>query len=148
MFDYNKIYKNKLLPFLPTQDNDNLISYFNKKNGWIYIAKSKDNTFLKIGRTSKTPMERAKTLSSTGVLNSYEIIFSVKVFNQFFVEKEIHNALKKFRISKEFFNTNIDNAIQIIDKAVKKEESILSNYFDIEIIKDDINLIPQSRKIK
>ena len=127
-------------------DVDELLNYFNKKRGWIYIAKSKDNTFLKIGRTAKDPLTRAKSLSSTGVLNPYEIIFSVKVFNQFFCEKEIHNSLSKYRISKEFFNTNIDFAVKTIESVVKKEELILEKYFDIDLLKDDINLVSLAMK--
>lgn len=147
--DYNKIYGSKEFNYrFKSVDVPSLLEYFQKKAGWVYIATSKDNNFLKIGRTGKDPMERAKTLSTTGVLNEYNIVFSLKVFNQFILEKNIHTSLKKYRVtqSKEFFNTSLSLAISAMEQEVVKEEKLLSEYFDLDMIKEDLNLLPYALK--
>lgn len=147
--DYNKIYGSKEFNYrFKSTDMPSLLDYFKKKAGWIYIATSKDNNFLKIGRTGKDPMHRAKTLSTTGVFNEYNIVFSLKVFNQFILEKNIHTSLKKYRVtqSKEFFNTSLSLAINAIEQEVIKEETLLSGYFDLDMIKEDLNLLPYALK--
>lgn len=123
------------------RETEDLKKYFKKKQGWIYIVKTDDNVYLKIGRTAKHPMERAKSLSSTGVLSSYEVLFSLPVFNQFIVESRIHKRLKKYRISKEFFSVGIEIAIKTIEEECYKEKVMLERFLNTEIIKDDINLI-------
>jgi hypothetical protein len=129
-------------------DVPELIRFFEKKMGWIYIAKSQDHSFLKIGRTSKNPLERAKTLSTVGVLHDYEIIFSIKVFNQYFVEKNVHQQLKKYQISKEFFSAPIEKCIETIEKVYQKECSILEPFFLLELLKSDIHLMEYAMKNK
>lgn len=138
------------------QKNDNLITktlykheledvknYLKYKQGWVYIAKSEGYPFLKIGRTKKNPHIRAKTLSTAGVLNNYEILFSIKTFNQFILEKEIHKKLKKFRITKEkeFFSISLDLAIFEIEKIFNQQEDELSKFFHLDCLKEDLNLI-------
>lgn len=127
--------------FMTTKDIQPCLEFLQKKQGWIYIARSRDNNLLKIGRTGKNPMSRAKTLSSTGVLNGYDILFSLKVFNQFMVEKKVHNQLKKFRIKKEFFSVDLNHAISIIEKVCSEEEKALLRYFDLDMIKEDLQLL-------
>lgn len=76
LFDENFSYK-----ISSVRELEELKKYFKKKKGWIYINKTEDNVYLKIGRTAKHPLERAKSLSSTGVLSAYEVLFSLPVFN-------------------------------------------------------------------
>jgi hypothetical protein len=144
--NYDKLYDIKCVYRLQPKDTEELKSYFYKKQGWVYIAKSKDNPHLKIGRTSKNPLERAKTLSSTGVFSHYEIIFSMKAFNQFWVEKIIHDKLKRFRISKEFFSVQESLAIDAIENTVIEESILLKRFLKLEIITEDIELIEYSLK--
>lgn len=145
--DYNKIYQKKDLIYrFKSVDVPELLKYFEKKAGWVYIAQSQDNNFLKIGRTSKPPLQRAKSLSSTGVFNDYTIAFSLQVFNQFIIEKNIHKALSSFRVGKEFFNTTLSHAISVMEKEVVKEEQLLNKYFDLPMLKEDINLLPYALK--
>lgn len=127
-------------------DAPGLLAYFQKKAGWIYIAVTKDNNFLKIGRTGKDPLQRAKTLSTTGVVNDYNIVFSVKVFNQYVLEKNIHKRLKPYHTSKEFFNTSLTVAVSAIEQEVTQEEEILSHFFQLDMIKEDLNLLPYALK--
>lgn len=117
----------------PTIDN-----YFKSKKGFIYIAISKDNSFIKIGRTKKNPLERAKTLSSTGVFNEYEIVYSLEVLNQFFCESYCHKLLKQYRVKKEFFLVNLDVAINTLNKSSLYEDKVLSRYFNVQLLKKNI----------
>lgn len=128
------------------EDCDDLRSYFEKKAGWIYIAKSKNNDLLKIGRTGKSPMERAITLSTTGVLYDYEIVFSAKVFNQFLMERAIHTKLKRYRVSKEFFNVAVPNAIAQMQLVVSDEDMLLSRFFDLEVLRSDSSIVEYALK--
>jgi T5orf172 domain len=145
--NWDKLYDPNQKVFIQFSDLSTIKEYFVQKQGFIYIAKSKNNNFLKIGRTSKNPMERAKTLSSTGVLHDYEILFSLQVFNQFIVEKQIHEKLKKYRISKEFFSITEKIAIDTVQKFCQQEQTALNKYFDTTLLKEDLTLIEISLKI-
>ncbi len=144
--NYDFLYDLNSKCVLQKKDSTPLIEYFKKKQGWIYIAKSKDNPYLKIGRTSKDPLTRAKTLSSTGVLNEYEIIFSLKFFNQYWGEKNIHKILNKFRVNKEFFSINQDVAFEVSYQTKTLEDQLLGRFLDINIILDDLELMSYSLK--
>lgn len=141
--NYDNLYDDKCVYKLQKKDIFELNTYFKKKMGWVYIAKSKNNTHLKIGRTSKNPMVRAKTLSSSGVLHDYEIIFSLHVFNQYWSEKQIHDILKIFRVkkSKEFFNVSESIAIEAFNLTVSKENNCLNKFLNVEMLKEDLNLL-------
>ena len=141
--NFDILYEPKCVYKIQQKDLSGLISYFKKKNGWIYLAKSKDSVHFKIGRTGKNPLERAKTLSSAGVLNDYEIFFALKVFNQFWAEKSIHEKLKSFRVnqSKEFFSVDQEMAINAFHATIKEESSLLNRFFNSDLIKDDVELL-------
>jgi len=139
--NYDQLFDTDFKYFMTTKDIEAVKEYLKKKQGWIYIAYSRDNNFLKIGRTGKNPMVRAKTLSSTGVLSGYEILFSLKVFNQFMVEKKVHNKLKNYRIKKEFFSVDKNHAIAVIEKSCAEEDVALARFFDLDMIREDLNLI-------
>lgn len=139
--NYDKLFEENFSHQLHLRDVIPLKEYLIKKEGWIYIACSKNNDLLKIGRTSKNPHQRAKTLSSSGVLHDYEIFFSLHVYNQFIVEKKVHQKLKKFRITKEFFSLKKDVAIEAIKNEYEYELNCLSKFIDIKMISDDINLL-------
>lgn len=139
--NYDKLFDKDFDYIFTTRDIEDFQNYLKSKQGWVYIAKSKDNLFLKIGRTGKNPIERAKSLSSTGVLNEYEIIFSLKVFNQFLVEKKIHKELKVFKVSKEFFNVRLSSAVEIIEKIAIQEIKSLERFMNTELLKEDLSLL-------
>lgn len=113
-------------------------SYFKKKSGWVYIAKTESMPYLKIGRTSKNPFIRAKSLSSAGVINDYEIIYSLQFLNQIWAEKETHNKLKTFKFKKEFFAVNTDYAIEVIKNLNSIEEKLLNRFFNVNMAKESI----------
>lgn len=142
--NYDELYNTECRYNIQQIDVEPLKTYFLKKQGWVYVAKSLDNKFLKIGRTKKNPHERAKSLSSTGVLNDYKIIFSLKFFNQFWAEKSIHKALKKYNVNKEFYSVDENTSFEIIYKMSELEYYLLNRFINTEIIKDDLDLIPYS----
>jgi hypothetical protein len=142
--NYDIFYQDDCDYNIKSKDFDPLKDYLIKKKGWIYIAYSANNNLLKIGRTSKSPLERAKTLSTTGVLHDYNILFSLPVFNQFIVESRVHKRLKKFKISKEFFSVNEKIAIQIIQEEYEQELLYLNRFFNTEIISECIDLLPHA----
>jgi hypothetical protein len=146
MMDYDKLFDSKFTYILKPNESEKLIAYFNKKKGWVYIAFYKDNQLLKIGRTGKNPLERARSLSTVGVLNDYEILFSLPVFNQFIVESKVHHKLKKYRVTKEFFSVNKDVAIHALQKEYENERTILNRYVDVEMIDEDLNLLEYAIK--
>lgn len=141
MTDYDQLFNSKKTAYLQVNDVETLKNYLLKKQGWVYIAYSDNNTLLKIGRTGKNPLERAKSLSSTGVLYDYDILFALPVFNQFIVEKKVHQKLKKFRISKEFFAVNKDIAIAAIQAEYDKEIELLKRFINLDMISDDLDLL-------
>ena len=91
--NYDKLFEENFSYKLHSRDVIPLKEYLIQKKGWIYIACSKNNDLLKIGRTSKNPHQRAKTLSSSGVLHDYDIFFSLQVYNQFIVEKKVNQSI-------------------------------------------------------
>jgi Meiotically up-regulated gene 113 len=138
------------------KDHDVIKDYFAKKQGWVYIANSpnyeladndsKNIRMLKIGRSGKNPFERAKSLSSSGVAYDYDIIFSLPFFNQFIAEKNVHNRLKKLRGPKEFFRVSQDDAIKAVQDEYNNERNLLSRFFDVNLLDDDINLVEYAIK--
>lgn len=137
MFNVDKVMN--IQPF----EIENLQKYLMKKRGYIYIAQEPNNPFLKIGRTSKSPWERASTLSSSGILNQFEIKFSCEFMNQVVAEKHIHNALKKYRVknNREFFSTNIETASKAISEYKNKEANLMQLYFYGDIYDYDLSIL-------
>ena len=138
------------------KDHEVIKDYFIKKQGWVYIANSPNYELpendgirmLKIGRTGKNPFERAKSLSSSGVAYDYDIVFSLPFFNQFIAEKNVHNRLKKLRGPKEFFRVSQSDAINAVQEEYNNERNLLSRFFNIDMLDDDISLIEYAIKNK
>lgn len=91
-----------------------------ENSGFIYILTnpSLKNTFLKIGKTKRTPQERAEELSrATGVAMPFKVEHSRKFMDCNVAETLVHDSLKEYRSvsNKEFFEAPIHIAIQIID---------------------------------
>lgn len=139
--NYDLLFDKTFMYTISKRDHEDLKSYFKKKKGWVYIAFSKDNNWLKIGRTGKNPLIRAKSLSQTGVFHDYEIIFSLPFFNQFLAEKKVHDKLKKYKISKEFFSVDKEMAFKVIEEIFLEEEKALNRFFNIDTLKEDLDLL-------
>lgn len=138
-FLYNENSKYHIQPF----DILNIKKYFEQKKGWIYISKNKAFPEIKIGRTSKTPWERAKTLSTSGLLHDYEVLFALSVKNSFIAEKQVHVLLKKHRIkkNKEFFLCNLDIAIKAVEKVYNDEINILKKTFKENFFEENLEFL-------
>ena len=87
-------------------------------DSWVYILSNPTMPgFLKIGYTKKNPDERAKQISNaTGVALPYEVEFAYSCWNGLELEKDIHERLNEYRLSKqrEFFQVDLDEVKEII----------------------------------
>lgn len=79
---------------------------------------------LKIGKTTKSPDKRMAELHSTGVPTPFVLEFSAKVDNCSISEKNAHEALEKYRISKsrEFFRIGVRDALLILLPVIEDYE--------------------------
>jgi hypothetical protein len=82
---------------------------------------------LKIGRTSKNPFIREKTLSSAGVIGSYRLLWVEEFVNVTWAESKIHHELRPFHVIKEFFKVDLSEVKLIFEKYRIKENDILLN---------------------
>ena len=80
---------------------------------------------LKIGRTSKNPFIREKTLSSAGVIGSYRLLWVTEFVNVTWAESNIHRELKPFHVVKEFFKIELLEVKKIFELYENKEKMIL-----------------------
>lgn len=140
--DYDNLFKEDFSYQLQQKDTEPLKKYLIQKQGWVYIAVSENNNLLKIGRTGKNPLERAKSLSTVGVFHDYDILFSLPVFNQFIVEAKVHQRLKKYRVSKEFFSVKEAIAIDALQKEYDIEIQLLKRFLNTDMVREDVQLVP------
>ena len=78
------------------------------RHGYIYVLQNRDlrANLLKIGRTMKKPIERAKEISSaTGVSQPYEVVWEEAVRDCHLAEQLVHRKLEQYRVTsnREFF---------------------------------------------
>ena len=94
----------------------------NKRVGWIYIMRNPAfrEQLLKIGKTSRPPMQRAAELgAATAVPEDFELIYFVHVHDHHEAEKMVHRNLAQYRKSgaKECFDVPLRVAIGSLDQA-------------------------------
>ena len=87
--------------------------------GYIYILinPSLQKNYLKIGKTERSPEDRAAEISQgTGVPTPYYVAYKHKVSDCNSAETIIHTKLKKYRVSgrREFFLFPLDEAIEVV----------------------------------
>ena len=100
-------------------------------NGWVYILinPSLQNSYLKIGMTTRTPEIRAREMSEeTGIPGEYDVAHKREVYDCEKVEALVHSELDKFRItstrndrSRELFNLSLPKAIATMNKIVDEQ---------------------------
>lgn len=83
--------------------------------GFIYVLRNESMPgILKIGKTTRTPGERASELFTTGVPTPFEIVTAI--FTKYLdeTENDIHNHLAEFRVSgnREFFKISELEAVE------------------------------------
>lgn len=91
---------------------------------YIYILfNSSHKTILKIGRTSRTPEERARELSApTGVAQPYIVAYESLVSDSIAAESMIHEVLDSFRVNKsrEFFELPLKDAVKVVNNVCQQ----------------------------
>ena len=92
---------------------------FREASGCIYILENEAMPDLyKIGWTERSPEERAKELSGTGLPSPYRVVFSKSTNLTGEVEKKIHKHLDEYRMrsNREFFKADL----KILKKTVEE----------------------------
>lgn len=83
--------------------------------GYIYVMSNPAFSFVKIGKTTRHPEERAAELSrSTGVPHPFAVEHAVQVQDIDGFESAIHRLLATQKRNKEFFDISVDEAKRII----------------------------------
>lgn len=108
-------------------------------NGYLYVLINESyKGLVKIGITSLSPSERARSLSSnTAVPTPFKVAYELFVENCEELEKKIHTELEEYRINprREFFNYPLNKAIELVQSYSKKEtDRQKENYESIEIL--------------
>lgn len=103
-----------------------ILSFNQNKGGNIYVANN-GSDFIKVGMTSDVS-KRLHSLNNSSVLNHFTFEFTKPVFNQYFVESQIHKLLKiKFPKKKEFFLGNLKDIINDVEEIILHLEEDYTN---------------------
>jgi hypothetical protein len=78
---------------------------------------------LKIGRTTRTAKRRAKELYTTGLPETFDVVYEEDVQDCVFAEKQIHEKLKQYRYKREreFFILPLNQAISIVQQVIQEQ---------------------------
>jgi hypothetical protein len=93
--------------------------------GFIYILMNPAfPSLIKIGRTTKSPKDRAIELSSTGTPDKFVVVHSAQTNDCISLELKLHLEFDKFRYSKnrEFFEIAPVSVINRIEELISSEE--------------------------
>ena len=106
--------------------------------GWIYVLinPTMQKNLPKIGKTTKSPEERAKELSSSsGMPMEYYVAYDVYVSDCSMAEKLIHKKLERYRFkrNREFFHLPLRQVIPVMEEIAHhvgkiSEESALESH--------------------
>jgi hypothetical protein len=88
--------------------------------GFVYVLENPSMPgILKIGKTTRSPEERAKELSNaTGVPTPFNIVFIQETDNVDRLERSAHKKLKGYRVNngREFFKINLAKVVDTLKK--------------------------------
>lgn len=88
--------------------------------GWIYIATNPCFRYLKIGYSKNNPRDRIEQLSrSTSIPHPFKLEYEARVNNAYKAEKDLKAILKPYWISKEFYDLDLDDAMEMISEQLK-----------------------------
>lgn len=94
-------------------------------SGYLYVLTNESMSGLvKIGITSTSPLERARSLSnSTSVPTPFKVAYEVFVENCKELERKIHTDLEDFRVNsrREFFNYPLNKTIELVQSYSKND---------------------------
>lgn len=95
--------------------------------GWVYLAGNDSFPGLfKIGCTRKTVTERMATLNASGVVAPWQALHQWPVFDAFGVEAQVHAALFRRKVLKEFFLGPSNELCAEIAEAINKDAQLLN----------------------
>ncbi len=122
--------------------------------GWIYISSTptySEQGLYKIGRTTKSPEQRAKQLSkATGIPEDLKVFFRKDVSDCELAEGIIHERLKscRYRGNKEFFSISLDNAKEVVTEVAEQIGVALTfeDEINCETLTSYLNLKYRDRK--
>ena len=98
---------------------------FKSSNSYIYVLYNHSIPGLyKVGWTERTPSERAKELSTTGLPEPFRVVFQQKTNLTMDIEKKIHKNLDIFRHrgNREFFKTDLTTIKEAIKETLKSSD--------------------------
>lgn len=118
------------------------------QSGYVYVlTNSSTNGIVKIGKTQKSPDERARALSTaSGVPAPFVVVYQAYFQDCYKAEQFVHSKLEKFRVSnnREFFQVAIHEAVDAIIEAKNNlgwfED--ISNSIKDESCEEDIHFAP------
>jgi len=117
---------------LDSTKSKSFYDFVQKRRGYVYVITHPDKRgILKIGRTSKDPFVRAKSLCTAGVLGSFDVLWVAEYANSSWAEATIHKLLSDYHFEKEFYSINLDQAKEILNAITVKENKLL-RYFNID----------------
>ena len=123
--DLERVEDQILKPLLEKKNKRILLlrKIFREASGCIYILENDAMPGLyKIGWTERSPEERAKELSGTGLPSPYRVAFSKSTNLTGEVEKEIHKHLDEYRLrsNREFFKADLKILKKTVEEFLKK----------------------------
>ena len=87
--------------------------------GWVYVISNKAMpNLVKVGHSMKDPKARAQKLDHTGVPHPYVVEYEVLMEEPFEAEQQVHQILSPYVERKEWFCCSIEEAVDVIRKAV------------------------------
>lgn len=108
--------------------------------GVVYIVSNPNQRGVKIGQTSKTVEARVKSLNTTGVPGSFDVIAIFPTDKPKVAEKKVHTKLKRLKIEKEHFDIEPIDAVLAAYRALNKkvdpifyDDSVLSEIFELKL---------------
>lgn len=112
--------------------------FVQKRKGFLYVIEHPDRVgLLKLGRTSKDPFVRAKTLSTAGILGDFNVLWITEFANASWAEAQVHKSLSVFNEGKEFFRVSLSQAKEVFINLSNKEDKLLEGLQkDILLSKD------------
>ena len=108
---------------------DKALKFYNfveKNRGYVYVmAPPNRKDLIKVGLTKHNPFLRAKSLSSTGVMGAFELLWVTEFANVHWAEAKVHKLLTAYHEQKEFFSTTLDHAKKAINHVLSEEQGLL-----------------------
>jgi len=89
----------------------------NKFGGYVYVlVNDAYPKICKIGMTTNTPEHRLHQINNAGVMDDWELAYSIKTGRPYDFEQAVHLKLTDVRIrnDREFFDIDLSEAIQLV----------------------------------